>query len=220
MKNFITTTPDGAECFNLQVPTSWADVTLAQYLRLLTEPDAHPLCILTILTPAQLDRLHYTHVAILAHRLEFLADTAALSERASAPDLPDVGDSTYGQMVLATQYLEQHADQPLLACAPYLYALYRHQQLLGRYDEVRLAEMEAAVLAAPVPDVYADLVFILAAWQRSTSATLPTSRMTWTSTPTTNSTPVWKTWLRSLACLRPWTRSAAATRPNTRPSST
>jgi hypothetical protein len=218
MKTFTIATQDGANPFPLAVPTCWADVTLAQFIRLITEPDTHPLCALTTLTPEQLDALHTGDVALLSARLDFTANTTELTALTPSVDLPEVGKSTYGQLLLATQHLQAHEGQPDLLAAPYLYALYRSQQISGKYDEQRLEQMQAAVLAAPVTEVYADVVFILAAWQHFTSATLPTQTMlpTRETTPTMNLMPELRTWARGLGRLPRWIRSAGATRSNTR----
>lgn len=215
MKVFSIATQDGADPFSLFVPTCWADVTLAQFIRLITEPDTHPLCALTTLTAEQLDALHHGDVALLATRLDFTADTTDLMALTPSPDLPDVGSSTYGQLILANQYAEAHEGQPVLTLAPYLYALYRSQQLSGKYNETKLQQMQTAILAAPVTEVYADVVFILAAWQHFTSATLPKKPLMWTNTLTTKSTPGWKRWVSNLGRLPRWIRSAVATRSST-----
>jgi hypothetical protein len=183
---YFTIVPLGdTEPIPLTLPTQWEEVSLAQYIRLVTEPKTDPLVILTGLSPEQVGRVYEGDRLLMLGELTFLRNANELLELEPSANLPDVGSSTYGQLLLANQYAEEQEGQPEILCAPYFYALYSSHQQLGKYSEAHVGELLTATLARPVTQVYADVVFIWAAWQLSASAMLPL-KTTWTTIPTTN----------------------------------
>jgi hypothetical protein len=205
-QTFTLTPSDGSDALTLTVPTSWGDVTLATYLRLLTEPDA--LAVLLGLDSDTVGRIAADDAVYLVNALAFTADHGALAELEAEPGLLDVGTGPYSLLMLATQHIESLPDNtPGLVAAPYLFALYRCQQLYGKVDEAKVEAMRLAVLQEPVQRVYANCHFFIKGWRRSTSGTSP-KKMNGSNPKKRN----WKQALRSLV-----SGSAPSSRSTRRP---
>jgi hypothetical protein len=196
----------------LTVPTSWADVSLAQYVALLAPaPEGEQLTaaeLLLGLGAGGLDQLAADDVVYLSTLLAFSLDPEPVTALLPTPGLPDVGALPWGCLVLCQQEFEANAERPGLASLPYVLAVYRCQLRDGNTD--RFEQVLAQVLAAPVTEVYADGAFFLAAARRSLSGTPPT-KATSPTPPTKSSMPAAKSWLRGLGLRWPWMRSRAAT---------
>ncbi|MBX0290970.1 hypothetical protein K3G63_11000 [Hymenobacter sp. HSC-4F20] len=206
MRHELTlTSADGAETITLQVPTTWDDVSLQQYIdwQCSTEP---AVCVLAGITPEQLDRLAWADAGYLMNLLSF---AATIPEPPLSEGLKDPGSATYGQLVLANQHFEEHPDKPDVWYAPYLYALYRCREVYGRNDQGKEEAMREAILQEPVGKVLTDVLFMYAAWLLSMSATPPTPKTT-SSPMTTNTKPGWRSFLTGLGRPSPPTPSAAA----------
>lgn len=203
----ITPLNSQTEPLRLVVPTSWADVTLDTYLRLHAGDNTAMLSVLTGLDAATIDQLAADDVGYLANCLAFAADLSPLLELLPTPGLPEVGASPYGLLVLATQYVEELPEgTPGIEAAPYLYALYRCQQVWGKVDDAKIEAIRAAVLAEPVTKVYADVAFFLSSYRRATSVTRPT--------PTTTPSPKKRSWRQALKAL---VSGSGPSSPSTRP---
>ncbi|TGD82860.1 hypothetical protein [Hymenobacter wooponensis] len=198
------TSADGTETITLQVPTSWDDVTLQQYIDYQCSEEP-AVCQLAGITQAQLDRLVYTDAGYLINLLAFAAE---LPDPPLSEGMRDPGAATYGQMVLANQYIEEHPDQPHIFYAPYLYALYRTREVYGRNDQGKEEQMRQAILQQPVGQCLSDVLFIYAGWLTSMSAT-PQVPKTLPSQTMTSWKPDWKNWGSVLARCLPSMRSAA-----------
>lgn len=169
------TTPDASESWPVTVPTRWADVSLAQYVALYTQPDASPVEVLCGLPAGTLERLSVQAVGHLATLLDFATDPNPVLELLPTPGLPDIGSLSYGTLLLAQQYLAANPDKPALFYMPRLLALYRQTMLWGHADNAdRLAACEAALLAGPVTEAYPDAAFFLASLRRLQSGMPPT----------------------------------------------
>jgi hypothetical protein len=191
------TTPDGATALTLTVPTQWADVSLGQFVALLapaaddTRRQAEVLC---SLEAGALDQLAADDVQYVANLLAFAS----------------VGSLPYGILLEAQQHMATHEGRAWLACGPYLLALYRVQLLYGKYSAEKVAACEAALLAAPVTESYADAAFFLSsykAWQSGSGPTKPTT----TSPKTPNSTRGMRSWLNGLGLSLGWMQPPAVT---------
>jgi hypothetical protein len=194
----------------LTVPTSWADVSLAQFVALHApeaDDERRPAELLLSLEAGGLDQLAADDVQYLSNLLAFASDASDMEALLPTPGLPDVGSLPWGCLVLCQQQFEANAERPALASLPYVLALYRCQLRYGNTD--RLDQVLAAVLAAPVTEVYADGAFFLAAARRSRSGTPPTKATTQSPT-TTSLKPVARSWRRALGLRWPWTRWRAA----------
>ncbi|KUG06893.1 hypothetical protein [Solirubrum puertoriconensis] len=195
MLTVTLTTATGQPLRQVPVPTSWADVTLAQYLRLVTEPDTPPMSILTGLSMEEIDSLAVQDGLRLSTVLGSLGSDTQLLNRQESEGLPDVGSSSYGLHILAMQHLQALDGKAEILAAPYLYALYRSHQLYGKHDAQKLEQMRQAVLGSPVTEVWPDVVFIYGGWLLLTSAT-PPAPVTTTPKTTTGSKPAGKIWQR------------------------
>lgn len=192
----------------LTVPTSWADVSLAQFVALHAPAEAEPRTaaeLLLGLDAGALGQLLVEEVQYFTNLLAFAADPSPVLELLPTPDLPDVGSQPYGCLVDVQQRLDADPGRPWLAHGPYLLALYRVQVAYGRYDAGKVAACEAALLAAPVTECYGDMAHFMGAWQTWLSATPPTqpttpSRMMPSSTPIPT-----RRWLSGLGLCWPWT---------------
>jgi hypothetical protein len=210
MPTTLTLQPTGQV---LTVPTKWADVTLAQFIALYapavddTRRIAEVLC---NLPAGGLDELAADDVKYLATLLAFATDPADVLALLPTPGLPDIGSLPYGILVEAQRAVEAQEGRPWLATAAYLLALYRMQLLWGKYDGKRVAACEAALLASPVTEVYADASFFLSSYKQYWSAT-PQTPTTKPSPMTRSSTLGAKNWLQGLGLPSRWTRSQAAT---------
>lgn len=158
----------------LKVPSKWSEITTAQFMRLLSEPETSPLLILSDLTEAQLEAGNgIVGLDLIVESLNFLNDVSDLQELLPDPYLPTIGGSTYGQLLLAMQYLDQRDGVLPLLNAPYLSALYRSQQLNKNISKQRIQRIEQAILESPITEVYAELTFYLdnlaAFWQLHTT---------------------------------------------------
>lgn len=193
MPHHLTLTPsDGSPSLPLTLPASWEDITLAQYLQLLTAPDV--LVVLTGLDAETIGRLAADDALYLAHCLAWAADATALDELLPTPGLSDVGQSNYGLLLLATAHIEALPEgTPSLVAGPYLYALYQSHALWGKVDELKMNACQAAVLATPVTKALPDVAHFLRGWQRSMTATKRT--------PTTPSKPKKRSWRQALKSL-------------------
>jgi hypothetical protein len=207
------TTPDGATALTLTVPTQWADVSLGQFVALLapaaddTRRQAEVLC---SLEAGALDQLAADDVQYVANLLAFAADASPVLELLPTPGLPSVGSLPYGILLEAQQHMATHEGRAWLACGPYLLALYRVQLLYGKYSAEKVAACEAALLAAPVTESYADAAFFLSsykAWQSGSGPTKPTT----TSPKTPNSTRGMRSWLNGLGLSLGWMQPPAVT---------
>ena len=195
-------TPDGQPAQVLTVPTSWADVSLAQFVALHapTPGDERTAAELLLGLPAGgLGQLAADDVPYLANMLAFAQDASPVLALLPTPGLPDVGSLPYGTLLLAQAVFEAEPDRPALAYGPNLLALYRSQMVLGKYNGDHVAACLAALLAAPVTESYADLSHFLQAcrnWQPGTRQTTPTTASpktrNWKLTPTHR-------WLNALA---------------------
>jgi hypothetical protein len=207
------TTPDGQPTQVLTVPTSWADVTLAQFVALYAPVAGDPRTaadLLLGLEAGSLNQLAADDVPYLANLIAFAADPSPVLELLPTPGLPDVGSLPYGCLLLVQQRFETNADLPDLASLPYLLAVYRCQLTYGNVDSERVDKFLTQLLAAPVTEVYADGAHFLAAcrnWQAGTRQTKPTS----TSPKKKSLMPAVKTWLRGLGLPSRWMRSPVAT---------
>ncbi|MGI4736104.1 MAG: hypothetical protein ACRYG7_13085 [Janthinobacterium lividum] len=158
----------------LSVPTQWVDVTLAQFVAIHapepteTRRKAEVLC---NLPAGYLDDLAANDVAYLANLLAFSADPADVLALLPTPGLPDIGTLPYGVLLLAQQHVEAQGEREWLSAAPYLLALYRVQLVYGKYDQAKAEACEAALLAAPVTESYADCAFFLTSYRNYWSDT-------------------------------------------------
>jgi len=205
------TTPDGQAAQVLTVPTSWADVSLGQYVALLAPSEGEPrtaLDVLLGLEAGSLNQLAADDVPYLANLLEFANDHSPVLELLPTPGLPDVGTLPWGCLVLCQEHFRENEERPALASLPYVLAVYQCQLRYGNTN--RLDQVLTTVLAEPVTAVYADAAFFSAAARRSLSGT-PRTKATTVSPPTKNSTPAAKSWLNDLGLRWPWTRSPKAT---------
>lgn len=157
---------DGQPKLGLTVPTSWADVTTAQYLAL-QAPAAPWLAVLTGLAPAQVASLSEDAAALLTDRLAFAFDAAPLRELLPTPNLYEVGNCLYGLLLRFEQFLGQHPAAPALTYGAYLCALYQNPVLPSLLDEPALAAAHAAVLATPITETFADAQHLLASYARA-----------------------------------------------------
>jgi hypothetical protein len=166
------TLTDGTTPLTIVLPTSWADVTLETFLRLNGADELGMLAIFTGLDRDTMGRLAADDALYLANALAFAADITPILEQPADADLAEVGASPYGVLLLATAYVESLPEgTPGMAASPYLYALYRCQQLYGKVDDAKVEAMRLAVLAEPVAKVYANCAFFLNSYKRATSAT-------------------------------------------------
>jgi hypothetical protein len=173
----------------LPVPTQWADVTLAQFVTLFApEPDdTRRLAeVLMGLEAGGLDDLAADDVQYIANLLAFAADPSPVLELLPTPGLPSVGSQPYGVLLLAQQRMEAEPERPWLSYGAHLLALYRVQLLWGKCDLSRVAACEAALLASPVTEVYADAAFFLNSYRTWLNDSPPTKPTT-TSPQTTKS---------------------------------
>jgi hypothetical protein len=210
MPTTLTLTSPGQPAQALTVPTSWANVPLAQFVALhapeLGEQRTAAELLLG-LDAGALGQLAADDVVYIANLIEFASDPSPVLDLLPTPSLPDVGSLPWGCLVLCQQQFESNAERPALASLPYVLALYRCQLRYGNTD--RLDQVLAAVLAAPVTEVYADGAFFLAAARRSRSGTPPTTATT--QSPTTKSLKLAaRSWRHALALRWPWTRWQAA----------
>ncbi len=203
MTNLTLTAVSGGESFTLSVPTSWLDVTLEQFIAWQCS-DAPAVCALSGISPEQLERLAWQDAAYLTNLLAFAAE---LPDPPADPGLKDPGAATYGQMLLGTQYVEANPDKPDVWYAPYLYALYRTREVYGRYDEAKIAQMQAAILQEPVGKCFGDVCFFYSGWLLSMRDTSPTPK-TMPSPTKTKTKRAWPSWVSGLGRCLPWTRSA------------
>jgi len=184
----------------LSVPTQWADVTLAQFVALQApEPgdERRQAEVLCGLPAGYLDNLAADDVQYLANLLAFATDAADVLALLPTPGLPSVGSLPYGILLEAQRYVSEREGRPWLACGPYLLALYRVQLTYGKYDGAKVAACEAALLASPVTESYADAAFFLSSYKQYSSGTPPTP-MTPTSPTTTKRKPGLAGWLSDL----------------------
>ncbi|GGG34099.1 hypothetical protein [Hymenobacter glacieicola] len=194
MRHSLTlTSADGSESVILSVPTTWDDVTLQQYIdwQCSEEP---AVCVLAGISQQQLDRLAWLDAQYLLNLLAFAAETP---EPPVSEGLKDPGSATYGQLVLANQYFEEHPDKPTIWYAPYIYALYRCREVWGRNDQGKEAEMHQAILQEPVGKCLSNVLFMYASWLSSTNVMLATPR-TMPSPARKNTTPAWRSFLTAL----------------------
>ncbi|WP_324671051.1 hypothetical protein [Hymenobacter sp. GOD-10R] len=167
-QTFTLTYSDGRPNTELTVPTSWRDVTTAQYLRLMagTDTTTPVLCVLTDLTEADLGKLAATDAVYLNNCLAFAEDQTELHALTATPGLPDVGAASYGKLLLSQQYIESIQDDAHgFAAAAYMLALY------SLPDDVKEEVLEAehqGVLGLSITETYANLNFI---WGRFLSFT-------------------------------------------------
>lgn len=201
MRHSLTlTTADGAETVALSVPTTWDDVSLQQYIDWQCSAEA-AIIVLSGITPAQLDRLAWRDASYLLNLLAFAAE---LPDPPLSEGLPDVGACSYGTLLLVNAYLEANPGKPDVWYAPYFYALYRHQQVYGKYDEGKLEQMRLAILEEPVGKCLNDVLFCWAGWLLSMRDTSPP--------PPTLPSPTMTSWMQGL---RNWARGLGRTSPST-----
>jgi hypothetical protein len=195
----------------LRVPTSWADLTLSDYIRWLRHPQEPSICVFCGLSEATLHQLAAADAAYLLHCLAFLEDESPLTGALPPPELADIGQASYGQLLLVQQFLDENPDQPFLFYAPYVYAVYESERRYGKDNSsAKLQQLYQDTLTAPLPEVYAPVVFTMGAWRHFTSATPPPPKTT-PSPTTTNTRPASKSWATALARFFPWIRWRAET---------
>lgn len=197
MRHELTLTA-GPETLVLQVPTTWADVTLAEYIawQESPEPDA---CALAGITPEQLNRVAWQDAGYLVNLLAFAAE---VPEAHAGPGAIPPASASWGQMRLVAQYMEANPGHSDIWYAPYIWALYRCREIYGRNDEAKETGMAEAVVARPVSEVFSEVTFIWAGWLLSTNATPPPPKML-ASPPETKSRPGWPSWANALGRFLP-----------------
>jgi hypothetical protein len=201
--------------YELRVPTSWADVRLADYIHLLANPQQPRLCGLSGLSEETLYQLAADDAVYLLHCLSFLEDESPLTSALPSSELATIGQASYGQLLLVEKFLDENPDHPFLFYAPYVYAVYESERRYGPENSPeKLQQLYQHTLDAPLPQVFANLVFITGAWQNFKNATPPLPKTT-PSPTTTNTRPVSKSWATALVRFLPWTRWRAETRSNT-----
>lgn len=193
MPTTLTLTPTGQV---LTVPTSWADVTLAQFLLLdggAEEGDKRTVPELLLgLEAGALNQLATDDVLYIHNLVAFSLDKSDVYALLPPPGLPDVGSLPWGCMVLVQQRLASDEG----AVLPYVLAVYRCQLAHGNTN--RVEEVEAALLAAPVTEVYAEAQAFTQACRRSLSATPRTPSSTTASPATKSRMRAAKSWLSGL----------------------
>ena len=200
---------DSAEQWPVTVPTRWADVSLAQFVTLYTQPDAAPVEVLCQLPAGTLERLSVQAVEQLATLLTFATDTSPVLEALPTPGLPDIGSLSYGTLLLAQQYLTANPARPASFYMPRLLALYRMELVYGKYLAAKVTACEAALLATPVTETYPDAAFFLASLRRLQRGTPPTSPTT-ASPAMKSSTRAVKSWAKGSGRFSAWMRRLAA----------
>jgi hypothetical protein len=163
-------TADGQLLTSVSMPTSWADVLLAQYLNVLAAGTASLVTSLTDLSSDLLARLSPADQTLLASRLAFVLDPEPLLELLPMPGLLEIGQSAFGLLQQYQAYAAAHPTALPLAQGAYLYALYR-APTASRFPEAELAAAHAAVLAQPVTEVYADCAHFLTSYERAVTGT-------------------------------------------------
>ena len=159
-------TTDGQPTQQLTLPTSWAEVTLGQYLAAHTAGSAHaPALRLSGLADTVLDSLPVEQAADLAHHLGFASDEAALEALLPTPGLLEIGQSASALYYLAAERLATLPGAHPLAHGASLYAVYRAPSGT-RVTPAEAEAAHAAVLAQPVTQVYADCLYFLASYHR------------------------------------------------------
>ena len=195
-------TADETQHVTLSVPTTWHDVPLRQFIDWQCS-ELPAVCTLAGVSQQQLERLAWQDAAYLQNLLAFAAE---LPDPPVSPGLKDPGAASYGQLLLATQYFEQHPNMPDVWYAPYLYALYRTREVFGVYDEDKIEACRLAILDTPVGTCFGDVTFIWAAWLLSMRATPPHLK-TMPSPKRKSTRRAWSSWVNGLARCLPWTRS-------------
>jgi len=156
-------TPALAQSVNL--PTTWTDLTVAQYLALATPGAISLAAVLPDLTPDMLAQLSTAEQELLATRVLAALDEQVLADLLPTPGLLEIGLSAHGLYQQAQRYLATIPDAHPLAHGAYLYALYREPAGFT----ANVAQIEAAhasVLARPITEVYADCRYFLASYRR------------------------------------------------------
>jgi len=161
--------------FELEVPTSWRDVSTERFLHLQTDTNEETplLSVLTALTPEQVGQLSADDSKYIVNALDFIQDHAPLMQLPPAKDLPTIGESSYGKLMQAEQYIAQTPNRPGFGAAAFMVALY---SLPDNADPVQLAQRYQWTLQQPVTETYPAMVFIWAAWQTFKKATPPTPK--------------------------------------------
>jgi hypothetical protein len=149
----------------LHLPTTWAALTVAQYLALVT-PGAMPLAaVLPDLAPDALAQLDAAEQEALTTHLLATLDEQVLAALLPTPGLLEAGLSAYGLYQQAQKYLATIPDAHPLAHGAYLYALYWEPSgFTASVAQVEVAH--ANVLVRPVTEVYADCCYFLASYLR------------------------------------------------------
>lgn len=196
----------------LTVPTSWADVTLAQYVALLApaEGDQRTAAELLLgLDAGGLNELAADDIPYLANLLEFASDPSPVLELLPSPGLPEVGTLPYGTLLMAQQHIQADPERPLLAYGSYLLALYRVQLTYGKYDEAKVAACLAALLASPVTECAGDMGHFIGGYRNWLNGT-PRTKPTTSNLKTKSSTPAAKKSGKGSGRFSAWMRQLAA----------
>ena len=163
----FTLATDGQPAQQLTLPANWAEVTLAQYLAAHDGSSPHaPALRLSGLPSAVLDTLPTDAAELLAYHLAFANDPSALEAWQPTPGLYEIGLSMYGLQKQALKHLATLPENahPLVFGA-YLHALYT-DRVGSTAPAEQMAAAHTAVLARPLPEVYADCQYYLASWRR------------------------------------------------------
>ncbi len=161
----------------LNVPTRWADVTLAQFVAIhAPEPGdtRRPAEVLCNLPAGGLDALAADDVQYLANLLAFSLDTADVLALEPTPGLPSMGSMPYGLVLEAQDYIRANPERAWMAYAPYLLAICRVHLTYGEYNRNKVAACLEALLAAPVTENYAEAAFFLESLKNYLLGTPPT----------------------------------------------
>lgn len=203
------TTADNSLTLPVTVPTRWADVTLAAFVALHTQPDAVPAEVLCGLEPGTVELLSVQAVAHLATLLAFATDPSPVLELLPTPGQNfAVGSMSYGTLLLVQQYIAANPDKPALFYMPRVLALYRTECVHGKYVAAKAEACEAALLAAPVTESYPDAAAFWGAckqWLNGTPQTQPmnqtpkTKRLTRAAKSWRNASGTFSGWMRRLA---------------------
>lgn len=175
----LTLTPTGQQ---LTVPTSWADVTLEQFLLLdgcadLEDKRTVPELLLG-LEAGGLNQLAAQDAIYIANLVAFTLDKSDVYALLPPPGLPEPGTLPYGCLALVQMALAAEPDRPDLYHAPFVLSVYRTQMLWGKVEEGRRAACEAAVRASPVTEVLAEALAFCGRSRKLLSATSPMKQTT------------------------------------------
>lgn len=188
---------EAGEVIPIQVPTSWQEVTLGQFIELKTRPALTTgkaiVAYMIGMGEDVVDRIDFEDYRYMLNCLDFLEDPIPADDFKE----PDMLPAIVMQMQAAQNRLAANGNASGYLLYPFAYAIFMQRHVDGEYKGDRVTQLEEEVKTKPVTEVLQACSFFLSRLSSSLTAINQEKRML--SRPSRRTTrQVLRSWVRGL----------------------